>query len=140
MSSLDRGYKSSGMVNHDARPLAASGEKWQRLAVLGGLSGAVAASACCILPLVFFGLGISGAWIGNLTSLAPYQPFFLTFALACLGYGYWRVYQSRKTVCADGTACARPLPNKVVISGLVLATLLVVAAVSFNAIAPLFLN
>jgi len=36
----------------------------------GGLLGALAASSCCILPLVLFGLGIRGAWIGNLTQLA----------------------------------------------------------------------
>jgi mercuric ion transport protein len=115
-------------------------DKGRYLAVLGGLLGATAASACCILPLVFFGLGVSGAWIGNLTSLAPYQPYFVTFAFACLGYGYWRVYQSRQVACADGTACARPLPNRLVITGLVIATILIVAAISFDTIAPLFLN
>ena len=31
----------------------------------------MAASSCCTLPLVLFGLGVSGAWIGNLTQLAP---------------------------------------------------------------------
>ena len=28
-----------------------------------------AASSCCILPLVLFSLGVSGAWIGNFTQL-----------------------------------------------------------------------
>lgn len=37
----------------------------------GGILGAIAASSCCILPLVLFSLGIGGAWIGNLTALAP---------------------------------------------------------------------
>ena len=41
-----------------------------RLAAAGGILGALAASACCILPLVLFTLGISGAWIANLTRLA----------------------------------------------------------------------
>jgi mercuric ion transport protein len=36
----------------------------QRLAVLGGILGALAASSCCIIPLVLFTLGIGGAWIG----------------------------------------------------------------------------
>ncbi len=47
----------------------------QRLAVAGGFLGALAASSCCILPLVLFSLGVSGAWIGNFTQLAPYQPY-----------------------------------------------------------------
>ena len=41
------------------------------LAAAGGILGALAASSCCILPLALFMLGISGAWIGNLTTLAP---------------------------------------------------------------------
>ncbi|MGH8614610.1 MAG: mercuric transporter MerT family protein, partial [Gammaproteobacteria bacterium] len=41
---------------------------------LGGILAAIAASSCCVLPLVLFTLGISGAWISNLTALAPYQP------------------------------------------------------------------
>jgi len=49
----------------------------QGLVAVGGLLGALAASSCCLLPLVLFGLGVSGAWIGNLTQLAPYQPFFI---------------------------------------------------------------
>ena len=37
-------------------------------AAAGGILGALAASSCCILPLALFMLGISGAWIGNLTA------------------------------------------------------------------------
>jgi hypothetical protein len=47
-----------------------------RFVAAGGVLGALAASSCCILPLVLFSLGISGAWIGNLTALAPYKPYF----------------------------------------------------------------
>ena len=112
----------------------------QRLMAAGGLLGALAASSCCILPLVLFGLGVSGAWIGNFTRLAPYQPYFLTATLAFLGYGYWLVYRSSTRACADGEACARPLPNRLVKTGLILATILVVAALGLDFIAPLFLN
>ena len=47
----------------------------------GGVVGAFLASACCIGPLVLLTLGISGAWIGNLTALEPYKPIFAVFAL-----------------------------------------------------------
>ena len=106
----------------------------------GGLLGALAASSCCILPLVLFGLGVSGAWIGNFTRLAAYQPYFLAATLACLGYGYWLVFRSSKLACADGEACARPLPNRIVKASLIVATMLVVAALSLDFIAPLFLD
>jgi mercuric ion transport protein len=112
----------------------------QSLMAAGGLLGALAASSCCILPLVLFGLGVSGAWIGNFTRLAPYQPWFIAATLAFLGYGYWLVYLSSRRACADGEACARPLPNRVVKTSLILATILVVAALGLDFIAPLFLN
>jgi mercuric ion transport protein len=105
----------------------------------GGLLGALAASSCCILPLVLFGLGVSGAWIGNFTRLAPYQPWFIGATAAFLGYGYWLVYRSSQLACADGAACARPLPNRIVKAGLILATILVLAALGLDFIAPFFL-
>jgi mercuric ion binding protein len=58
------------------------------------------------LPLALFGLGVSGAWIGNFTRLAPYQPYFIAATLAVLGYGYWLVYRSSTRACADGEARA----------------------------------
>ena len=112
----------------------------QTLLAAGGLIGALAASSCCILPLVLFSLGVSGAWIGNFTQLAPYQPYFLTVTLGFLAAGYWLVYRSSKIACADGRACARPLPNRLVKAGLILATILVIAALGVDFLAPLFLN
>ncbi len=114
---------------------AAAG-RTQKLVAAGGILAAIAASSCCIVPLLLFSLGVSGAWIGNLTRLAPYQPIFVTVTLACLGFGYWLVRRARQTACAEGTACSRPLPNRVVTIALIIATLLVVAAVAFDFLAP----
>ena len=100
--------------------------------------GALAASSCCVVPLVLFGLGVSGAWIANLTRLAPYQPYFLAAATAWLGYGCWLRYRSRKTACAAGAICARPLANLIVTTGLVIATVLVIGALAVDFLAPLF--
>ncbi len=110
-----------------------------RLAAAGGILGAIAASSCCVAPLVLFSLGISGAWIGNLTALAPYQPYFIAATVACLGYGYWLVYRRKTVACAEGAACARPLPNRLVMTGLVLATVLVAGAIGADLIGP-YLN
>ncbi len=112
----------------------------QAMMAAGGVLGALAASSCCILPLVLFGLGVSGAWIGNFTQLAPYQPYFIAATIACLGYGYWLVYRASKVACGGGEACARPMPNRLVKLGLMLATALVVAAIGFDLLAPLFLD
>ena len=127
------------MTINQAHHITDSGWR-QSLVAAGGLLGALAASSCCILPLTLFSLGVSGAWIGNFTRLAPYQPWFIAATMAFLGYGYWLVYRSSRAACADGDACARPLPNRVVKAGLILATILVIAALAFNFIAPLLLN
>jgi len=112
----------------------------QTLMAAGGLLGALAASSCCILPVALFSLGISGAWIGNFTQLALYQPYFLAATLVFLGSGYWLVHRASKRACADGEACARPLPNRLVKAALIVATILVVAALGFDFLAPLLLN
>ena len=105
-----------------------------------GLLGALAASSCCILPLVLFSLGVSGAWIGNFTRLAPYQPVFIAATLVYLGTGAWLVHRASKRGCADGEACARPLPNRLVKAALVVATVLVAIALGIDLIAPVLLN
>jgi mercuric ion transport protein len=128
-------------VAPSAQPAAAVPDATRlRVTAIGGILGANAASSCCIAPLVLFSLGISGAWIGNLTALAPYQPYFIAATLACLGYGYWLVYCRKNIACAEGAACARPLPGRVVKGGLVLATILVGGAIGLDLIGPYLLN
>jgi mercuric ion transport protein len=109
----------------------------QRLVVLGGIVGALAASSCCIVPVILFSLGISGAWIANLTALAPYKPLFVTGTAGLLGYGFYLVYWKPSRACAEGEACARPLPSRAVKLGLWTALVLVAVAYAFDYVAPL---
>ena len=106
-----------------------------RITAVGGILGALAASTCCIVPLILFSLGVSGAWIGNLTALEPYKPIFIVITLGFLGYGYWMVYRKPKACAVDDT-CARPLPNRLVKSALWASTLLIVIALFWSWIAP----
>jgi mercuric ion transport protein len=115
-------------------------ERGQKLAAVGGIIGALAASSCCILPVALFSLGIGGAWVGNFTQLAPYQPYFIAAALAFIGTGYWLVYRSSKVACAAGEACARPLSNRLVKIALIAATVIVIAAWAFDYVAPYVLS
>jgi mercuric ion transport protein len=112
----------------------------QRLMAAAGLLGALAAASCCILPLALFGLGVSGAWIGTFTRLAPYQPYFIGATIVCLGHGYWLVHRSAKSCAAGGEACAWPLSDWLVRFGLIVATVLVLGAIGFDYIARLLLN
>lgn len=112
----------------------------QRLVVVGSILGALAASSCCIVPLLLFSVGIGGAWVGNLTALAPYKPLFVTGTAGVLGYGFYLVYWKPRQACASGAACARPIPSRLVRSALWIATALVIAAFAFDYVAPLLLG
>src|SRR5262249_27721442 len=129
----------SFMAIKDQSTISDSGRGPAMLA-LGGLLGALASASCCIMPLVLFGLGVSGAWIGNLTRLAPYQPIFIAASLACLGGGAWLIRRESKRACTEGETCARPLPNRLVKAALIVTALLAVAAIGFDFLGPLFLN
>ena len=107
-------------------------------AAAGGVVAALASTSCCILPLILFVLGVSGAWIANLTALEPYQPAFFAATAGCLAFGYVRVYRRSELACVEGV-CARPLPRRVVKGALWTAALLVAAAVAFRYLAPFLL-
>ena len=104
----------------------------------GGVIGAILASTCCIAPLVLLTLGISGAWIGNLTALEPYKPIFAGVALVFIGLGFRQVYFKAKPACEDGSYCARPESALITKSALWLSTVLVVLALTINWWAPFF--
>ena len=113
-------------------------EGWLGLVVGGSVIGAIAASSCCILPLVLFALGAGGAWVGNLTAPAPYQPVFIILTLALLAYGFWMVY--RRAACCEGDTCARPRSDRLLKFGLWSATLGVAAALAFPFLAGALLG
>ena len=132
--------KAIGFFVLSERPANAAPYRAQKLAAGGGIIGALAASSCCILPLVLFSLGISGAWIGIFTQLAPYQPYFIAATLAFIATGYWLVYRGSKVACADREICARPLPNRLIKITLIAATVIVLAAWAFDYVAPYVLS
>jgi mercuric ion transport protein len=106
----------------------------------GGVLGALASSACCILPVVLFSFGASGAWLGNLSALSPYQPIFIAITLGFLASGFWLAYRRPKAACDGSAACARPGSRGIVKAALWSATLLVAAALAFPYVAPALLG
>lgn len=73
-----------------------------RLLSLAGIVAALGAASCCVIPFLLFALGVSGAWIGNLTALEPYQPIFAAVSLGFMGWGAWRLRRRAKIACAEG--------------------------------------
>ena len=105
----------------------------------GGILGAVAGSSCCVLPLLFVSLGITGSWMVNLTALEPFRPYFIAFAVLALGGGFYFAYRTPKTTaCATdgscGTVRSRTLTRAMLWTGVVF----VAIGVGFPYAAPWF--
>jgi mercuric ion transport protein len=119
-----------------------AGHSRQRRAALlsvGGIIAALGAASCCVVPFALFLVGVSGAWISNLTALEPYQPIFAAVSAGFVGYGAYLLYSKPKADCAEGSYCARPAPSRLAKIGLWSAGVLVVIALGFPRLAVLFL-
>jgi mercuric ion transport protein len=104
--------------------------------LVGGLA-AVLASTCCMGPLVLVALGLSGAWIGNLTLLEPFRPFFIAGALVALFFAGRRIFRSAQA-CQPGEVCAVPRTRRVykIVFGIV--SVLVLIALVYPYVAKFF--
>ena len=68
---------------------------------------AIVGSLCCVAPLVLITLGISGAWISQLTALEPYRPIFIGVMVVFLGLAFRQLYIVPAR-CAPGEVCTSP--------------------------------
>jgi len=73
----------------------------------GAVAAAVGASVCCLGPFLLLALGVGGAWIGNLTAMEKYRPYWMAATLFFLGLAFFRVYRRPKEVaCVPGCDCS----------------------------------
>ena len=94
-------------------------------------------AACCLLPFVLISLGVAGAWVGTLDSLARYKWPFIALAAVLLGYGFYITYWRPKRQCAAGAHCTTRATGRSVRVGLWIATVLVIGGIVFEQIEPL---
>jgi mercuric ion transport protein len=100
----------------------------------------IGASLCCVGPLVLVTLGVSGAWISNLTLLEPYRWLFAALALGSMAYAWRQIYRAPAAVqCEPGAACALPEANRAYRLLFWIVAALVLAGLSFPYFAPLLL-
>ena len=102
----------------------------------GGLA-AILASTCCLGPLVLVTLGVSGAWIANLTALEPYRPIFIGAALVALFFAWRRIFRTVQA-CEPGEVCAMPKMRSTYKLMFWAVAALVLIALAFPYILPLF--
>lgn len=120
-----------------AESVGTSPERTGSSALFVGGVAAILASTCCLGPLILVALGLSGAWIGNLTRLEPYRPFFIVVAIVALFLAGRRIFRSAQA-CKPGAVCAVPRTRRLykIVFGIV--SVLVVVALIYPYVAKFF--
>jgi mercuric ion transport protein len=103
--------------------------KAQGVALGGSVIGGILASLCCIGPLVFALLGISGAAFAQ--RFEPLRPYLLVATYALLAGAFYSSYGQAKAECAPGEACEMPRANRVGKVMLWIAAVIVLLATTF---------
>src|SRR5213594_2476750 len=96
------------------------------LSLTGAIVAGLAASACCLGPLVLTIVGIGGA--ASALALAPYRPYFLVLTAGLLGLAFYLTYRRPATTCAPRNACEMPRASRIGKMLLWLVTVVVVLA------------
>ncbi|VAX17729.1 hypothetical protein MNBD_NITROSPINAE02-517 [hydrothermal vent metagenome] len=103
-----------------------------KLGLAGAVAATIAASVCCVGPIVLMGLGVSGAWIGSLSAFTPYRPVFMAVAFGLLGLAFYKTYTKPKPEeCSPDSYCANPKSRRVEKAMLFVFSALIVGLLAF---------
>jgi mercuric ion transport protein len=124
------------------QPVAAASKKTLSARLMGvAVLSSIIASTCCVIPLILVLVGITGAWMVNLTALKPLTPVFTGIAIVAIaGAGYLVYRPSARYSAEDAANCetdcdaVRPATRKIFLACAVFIALLL----SFPLFAPLF--
>jgi len=97
--------------------------------LLASVVAGIAASTCCLGPLLLLTLGVSGSWIGSLSAMEPFRPYLMGLTLLLLGLAFRKLYRVPQS-CAVDAPCATPAKlrrQRVIFWGVTVAVLLIMA-------------
>jgi mercuric ion transport protein len=109
--------------------------KWT--AAGGVLASLGVCATCCLLPFALLSVGVAGAWVTALDTLAPYKWVFIALTVALLGYGFHAVYFRPKSTYAAEVNCDTRNSGRSVRVGLWIATILAIAGTIFERLEPM---
>jgi mercuric ion transport protein len=78
----------------------------KKLSIGGAVLAALAASSCCLGPLLLAALGVGGA--GAFATLSAFRPYILVGTAALLAVGFYLTYRKPKVVAGDACGCEKP--------------------------------
>lgn len=104
-----------------------------------GVIAAIAASLCCITPILSLVAGISGA-ASSLSWLEPARPFLVGLAILTLGFAWYRSLKTKEGMaCTADGACAVEKKNFLASRPfLILITVVAIALIAFPYYAKIF--
>ena len=79
----------------------------ETLATGGAIGFSVLIASCCIAPTLFLLFGVSIGALGALSSLEPYQPYFVGAGVLALSFAGHQIFRSVEIEAAcEDDACA----------------------------------
>lgn len=104
-----------------------------------GIFAAIAASLCCITPLLALLAGASGA-ASSLAWLEPLRPYLIGLAIATLGFAWYRSLSTKEnTACnSDGTCTVEKKSFLASKTFLIIITIAAIALIAFPYYATIF--
>ena len=73
----------------------------------GALVAGIAASACCVGPLLLLMLGMGGTWVSTLMRFEPLRPYAVGVTLLLLSIAFWQLYITPRR-CRVYKPCIQP--------------------------------
>lgn len=73
--------------------------KKETVTSVGAVVAALLAATCCIGPVIFVIFGASFAFLGKLSFMETFRPYFLGMAGIMVCYSFWKLYL-KKPDCA----------------------------------------
>ena len=115
-----------------------SNNRLVRWAAGGGILASLGVcAACCLLPAGLLALGVGGAWVSALDSLADYKWIFIAVTTLLLAYGFYAAYWKPRKQCSVGAACPTCGTSRSLRAVLWIATVLAIAGLIFERLEPL---
>ncbi len=113
-----------------------STEKTSKKAAYTGLLAAIAASSCCIPPVIALIAGVGGS-ASALSWMEPFRPYLIGLAVVAIGYAWYNYYKLKNTDDCDCEIDEKPrwFQTKGFLIGI---TLFAVGSIAFPYYASIF--
>lgn len=80
--------------------------------LVGGVISSIAASICCIGPMLLLAIGISGSWMSRLMVLESHFLALASMSLALIGTAGWKLVNPRPCDAGDVEGGLKPPESK----------------------------